>query len=69
MNLFAGADGAAENRQELGYLFVLRHTLVVISSLEWNNLSDWCFIWNAVLWKYKDKAKQSVLIKKTNKKK
>lgn len=44
MHLFAGADGAAENRQELGYLLVLRNTLVVVSSLEWNNLSDRCFV-------------------------
>lgn len=40
--LLGGVDGGAENGDQLDYLLVLRHTLVVVPGLEWNGLDHRC---------------------------
>ena len=50
--LFGGANGGAENRDQLDYLLVLRNTLVVVSGLEWNGLDHGCRnVWGAAVWR------------------
>lgn len=50
--LFGGADGGTENRHQFDYLLVLRHTLVVVSDLEWDGLNHRCWnVWGAAVWK------------------